>query len=156
MKLRFRSKKQPRLSHSVRDYRALVQERLRQNPDNPTLALVNAIGSLTMEEFVSQGDGHVAVLKYYGLADGMSVYDLGCGCGRTAQALKRSGWTGNYTGADVVPELLEELIGVVGKREILRVHTVSQVRAFQLLLGRARAPEGDARGYQRDNQKSAK
>ena len=109
MKLPFSKKKKPRLSHSVRDYRALVQERLRQNPGDRTLALVNAIGSLTMEEFVSQGDGHVAVLKHYGLSDGMAVYDLGCGCGRTAQALKRSGWTGEFIGADVVPELLEEL-----------------------------------------------
>lgn len=62
-----------------------------------------------METFVSQGDGHVAVLRHHGLVDGMSVYDLGCGCGRTAQALRRSGWQGRYTGADVVPELLEEL-----------------------------------------------
>lgn len=109
MRIPFATNKKPRLSHSVRDYRALVKERLRENPGNRTLALVNAIGSLTMDEFVSQGDGHVSVLKYYGLADGMSVYDLGCGCGRTAQALHRSGWKGAYTGADVVPELLEEL-----------------------------------------------
>lgn len=92
----------------MRDYRALVKEHLRTNPDR-TMALVNAIGSLTMDEFVSQGDGHVAVLRHYGLVDAMSVYDLGCGCGRTAQALRRSGWKGDYTGADVVPELLEEL-----------------------------------------------
>ncbi|MEM6585977.1 MAG: class I SAM-dependent methyltransferase [Pseudomonadota bacterium] len=97
------------LSHSVRDYRDLVRKRLRKNPMNRTLALVNSIGSLTMEEFVSQGDGHVAVLEHYGLANGMSVYDLGCGCGRTAQALQRAGWTGSYIGADVVPELLDEL-----------------------------------------------
>lgn len=62
-----------------------------------------------MQEFESQGDGHVAVLRHHGLADGMAIYDLGCGCGRTAQALQRLGWKGSYTGADVVPELLQEL-----------------------------------------------
>jgi SAM-dependent methyltransferase len=86
-----------------------VRNKLRQMPDHRSLALAQAIGALTMETFVSQGDGHVAVLRHYGLADGMAVYDLGCGCGRTAQALRRSGWQGHYTGADVVPELLEEL-----------------------------------------------
>jgi SAM-dependent methyltransferase len=62
-----------------------------------------------MDEFAAQGDGHVAVLRHNGLMDGMAVYDLGCGCGRTAQALYRSGWQGTYTGADVVPELLNRL-----------------------------------------------
>lgn len=78
-------------------------------PNNPSLALAQAIGALTMEDFAAQGDGHVAVLRHNGLAEGMVLYDLGCGCGRTAQALQRSGWHGSYIGADVVPELLEEL-----------------------------------------------
>lgn len=78
-------------------------------PNDRSLALAQAIGAISMDEFVSQGDGHVAVLKHHGLADGMVVYDLGCGCGRTAQAMLRSGWRGSYTGADVVPELLAEL-----------------------------------------------
>lgn len=111
MKL-FRSRAKPRqssLSHSVRDYQALVQMHLRRNPGNPRLALANAIGAETMETFAAQGDAHVAVLRHHGLADGMSIYDLGCGCGRTAQALRRDGWEGHYIGADVVPELLAEL-----------------------------------------------
>ncbi|MCU0733766.1 MAG: class I SAM-dependent methyltransferase [Hyphomonas sp.] len=82
---------------------------LRRRPEDRRLALANAIGAETMESFYAQGDAHVAVLRHHGLADGMSIYDLGCGCGRTAQALVRSGWRGQYTGADVVPELLEEL-----------------------------------------------
>lgn len=96
-------------SHSVRDYLALVQDRLTTIPHDRSLALAQAIGAATMEGFVSQGDGHVAVLRHHGLVDGMTIYDLGCGCGRTAQALRRLGWQGSYTGADVVPELLEEL-----------------------------------------------
>lgn len=99
-----------RKSHSVRDYQKFVRRKLRQTPLDRTLALAKAIGALGMAEFVSQGDGHVAVLRHHGLTDNMNIYDLGCGCGRTAQALRRSGWQGRYTGADVVPELLEELI----------------------------------------------
>lgn len=99
----------PKLSHSVRDYQALVRMHLRRRPDDPGLALANAIGAETMEQFHAQGDAHVAVLRHHGLLNGMHVYDLGCGCGRTAQALRREGWTGNYVGADVVPELLAEL-----------------------------------------------
>lgn len=96
-------------THSIDDYRRIVRNKLKQMPHDRTLALAQAIGAETMETFVSQGDGHVAVLRHNGLADGMALYDLGCGCGRTAQALRRSGWQGTYTGADVVPELLEEL-----------------------------------------------
>jgi 2-polyprenyl-3-methyl-5-hydroxy-6-metoxy-1,4-benzoquinol methylase len=106
---RERSASQVRQSHSVRDYRALVRAKLKQFPDDPALALAQAIGAPTMDDFVSIGDGHVAVLRHHGLVDGMTVYDLGCGCGRTAQALVRHGWQGNYTGADVVQELIDEL-----------------------------------------------
>lgn len=105
-----RSSKQRRSStHSIDDYRRIVRNKLRQMPDDRVLALAQAIGAETMDTFVSQGDGHVAVLRHNGLTDGMAVYDLGCGCGRIAQALQRSDWQGTYTGADVVPELLEEL-----------------------------------------------
>lgn len=104
----FRSRKR-RQSHSIQDYQKLVRNQLRRMPNERSLALAQAIGAETMETFASQGDGHVAVLRHHGLIDGMSIYDLGCGCGRTAQALHRSGWQGDYTGADVVPELLEEL-----------------------------------------------
>ncbi|AIT82884.1 hypothetical protein JI59_25965 (plasmid) [Novosphingobium pentaromativorans US6-1] len=96
-------------THSINDYRKIVRNKLRQIPHNRALALAQAIGAESMETFVSQGDGHVAVLLHNGLTDGMAVYDLGCGCGRTAQALRRSGWKGTYIGADVVPELLQEL-----------------------------------------------
>ena len=41
----------------------------------------------------------------------MAVFDLGCGCGRTAQALQRSGWQGTYTGTDILPAFVEELMG---------------------------------------------
>ena len=104
--LHFRKRHQ---SHSVKDYRRIVRRKLRRMPNDRALALAQAIGSDTMEGFVMQGDAQVSVLRHHGLTDGMTVYDLGCGCGRTAQALHRSGWQGRYTGADVVRELLDEL-----------------------------------------------
>lgn len=85
LRLGKRSSAQSRQSHSVRDYRALVRRKLKQKPDNRALALAQSIGAPTMHDFVSIGDGHVAVLRHHGLVDGMSIYDLGCGCGRTAQ-----------------------------------------------------------------------
>ena len=106
---RKRSAAQARQSHSVRDYRALVREKLKSLPHDPALALAQAIGAPTMADFMSIGDGHVAVLRHHGLANGMTIYDLGCGCGRTAQALVRAGWQGHYTGADVVQDLIDEL-----------------------------------------------
>ena len=109
LRFRKRPRNHNRKSHSVRDYQALVRAKLKALPDNRSLALALAIGAESMENFVSQGDGHVAVLLHHGLSDGMAVYDLGCGCGRTAQALRRRGWHGHYIGADVVPELLAEV-----------------------------------------------
>jgi SAM-dependent methyltransferase len=95
--------------HSVHSYRALVSRRLREHPGNRDLAMIMSVGSLTMEDFMRQGDGHVAVLRHHGLRDGMAVYDLGCGSGRTAQALVRSGWQGNYKGADIERRLVAYL-----------------------------------------------
>ncbi|HEU5067261.1 MAG TPA: class I SAM-dependent methyltransferase [Sphingomicrobium sp.] len=76
---------------------------------NRDLAFADAIGSATVELFIDQGNAQVAALRYYGLEDGMAVYDLGCGCGRTAQALQRAEWRGLYRGADVVDGLVAEL-----------------------------------------------
>lgn len=110
MKWFFNAKKpRQKRSHSIHDYQKLVDLKLKAMPHDRALALAQAIGAPTMEDFVAQGDGHVAVLRHNGLEDGMTVYDLGCGCGRTAQALRRSRWRGQYTGADVVPQLLAEL-----------------------------------------------
>jgi SAM-dependent methyltransferase len=76
---------------------------------NRDLAFADAIGSETLELFESQGNGQVAVLRHHGLNDGMTIYDLGCGCGRTAQALQRAGWHGSYMGADIVAGFVSEL-----------------------------------------------
>ena len=90
-------------------YKRHLQSKLRLHRQDRDLAFANAIGSESVRWFKKQGNGQVAVLKHHGLQDGMRVYDLGCGCGRTAQALQRAGWRGRYTGADVVPGFISEL-----------------------------------------------
>ncbi len=96
-------------AHSVRSYNALVARLRRQHRGNYDMAMVASIGALSQSEFDRQGDGHVAVLRHHGLQDGMSIYDLGCGSGRTAMALQRSGWQGHYKGADIVKPLVDYL-----------------------------------------------
>lgn len=95
--------------HSIASYEALVTHKLREHPRNRDLALAQCIGALTLDIFESQGKGQVEVLQYHGLKDGMSIYDLGCGCGRTAQALYKSGWKGRYKGADIIQRLVDEI-----------------------------------------------
>ncbi|MBZ9647035.1 class I SAM-dependent methyltransferase [Sphingobium sp. 3R8] len=94
---------------STTAYTRYLNSRLKARKGDRELAFAEAIGATSMELFREQGDGHVRVLKHHGLADGMAVFDLGCGCGRTAQALQRNGWSGTYTGTDVVDGLIGEL-----------------------------------------------
>lgn len=95
--------------NSAAAYERHLRSKLRQHRGNRDLAFADAIGSESIELFKNQGDAQVAVLKHHGLVDDMSVYDLGCGCGRTAQALKRAGWQGRYVGADIVQGFVSEL-----------------------------------------------
>jgi SAM-dependent methyltransferase len=94
---------------SATAYALLLERKFKMYKGDRALAFAEAVGSLSVELFREQGDAHVMVLRHYGLADGMAVYDLGCGCGRTAQALQRSGWHGRYTGADIVAPFIDEL-----------------------------------------------
>ena len=106
--LRWRKLKPLDLSrHSIVNYEVLVRGLLKNHPDDRDFAMVRAIGALSMEEFRDSGDLHVAVLRHHGLVDGMNIYDLGCGSGRTAQALSRAGWQGRYKGTDIVEPLVE-------------------------------------------------
>lgn len=93
----------------ARAYRRHLKSMLRLHRDDRDLAFATAIGSESVRWFKKQGKAQVAVLKHHGLVDGMAVYDLGCGSGRTADALKRSGWRGRYVGADIVREFVAEL-----------------------------------------------
>jgi cyclopropane fatty-acyl-phospholipid synthase-like methyltransferase len=104
----FNSSKAARYN-SAAAYERHLRSKLRLHAGNRDLAYADAIGSETLELFRSQGDAQLAILKHHGLKDGMSIYDLGCGCGRTAQALQRAGWNGHYIGADIVEGLVSEL-----------------------------------------------
>ncbi|MBO9669784.1 MAG: class I SAM-dependent methyltransferase [Sphingobium sp.] len=94
---------------SFHAYERYLTKCLRENPRDRRLAFARAVGAETMESYIVQGDGHVAVLRYHGLQDGMSLFDLGCGCGRTAEALMRSGWVGQYVGVDVTERFVAQL-----------------------------------------------
>jgi ubiquinone/menaquinone biosynthesis C-methylase UbiE len=75
--------------------------------------MAKAVGSQSVENFHLTGSIHLSVLKSIGLKNGMTIYDLGCGSGRTALALKREGWHGNYIGHDIIPELVEYAKSIV-------------------------------------------
>jgi SAM-dependent methyltransferase len=91
--------------YTMLPYEELIAWLMKQYP--PDVAMYRAIGCETFEAFCDTGNTQVAVLKHYGLRDGMAIYDLGCGSGRTAQALIRAGWKGTYKGADIVPALVD-------------------------------------------------
>ncbi|HUR89323.1 MAG TPA: class I SAM-dependent methyltransferase [Ramlibacter sp.] len=92
--------------HFIRDYTRLVRDLIAAHPGDYDLAMAKAIGSQTLESFVEFGDKHVHVLRRVGLQDGCAIYDLACGSGRTASALRRHGWNGSYRGADIIDELV--------------------------------------------------
>ena len=94
-------------SHSIRDYTKVVRNLIAEHPDNYDLAMARAIGSPTLEVFRDFGDKQCAILQRLGLTNGQSIYDLACGSGRTASALQRHGWVGDYRGADIIPELID-------------------------------------------------
>jgi SAM-dependent methyltransferase len=96
-------------AHFVRDYELLVSNLLKQYPNNKELALAQAIGAGTIEEFIYSGDLQVSILQIFGLQNGMFIYDLACGCGRTAQALRRINWKGQYIGADIIKSFIDHL-----------------------------------------------
>jgi SAM-dependent methyltransferase len=95
--------------NSAAAYERHLRSKLRLHRKDRELAFAEAIGSESLRLFKDQGDAQVTVLQHHGLKDGMSVYDLGCGCGRTAQALQRADWHGRYTGADIVESFVSEL-----------------------------------------------
>lgn len=65
-------------------------------------AMSDAVGG----EFHAVGELEAALLRQFGLQDGQTVYDVGCGSGRLAYQLS-STFDGIYVGLDVVSELLE-------------------------------------------------
>ncbi len=94
-------------NHSIKNYSKLVRDLIASHPGNLDLAMAKAIGALTLEIYQETGDKHVHILRQLGLQNGYAIYDLACGSGRTAAALRRHAWQGEYRGADIIPELVE-------------------------------------------------
>lgn len=106
---RLKSDRSEAKEHFIRDYTDLIKNLIKEHPGDYDLAMAKAVGSPTHEAFVKQGSQQVDMLRRLGLCDGMRIYDLACGSGRTAQALQAEGWSGQYKGADIIPELVEHL-----------------------------------------------
>lgn len=90
-------------SHFLKDYEALILKKISEHPNDIDLAMMQSIGSESREAFMAMGQRQVEILYQLGLDGGMILYDLGCGCGRTSEALIQKGWSGTYLGADVMP-----------------------------------------------------
>ena len=95
-------------SHFDTSYNNHVDQLIDMNDDIAT-ALAQAVGSPDVASFVRQGNQQAHIMFEAGLQNGDSLYDFACGSGRTAAALKRNGWTGQYIGVDVVPALVDAL-----------------------------------------------
>jgi SAM-dependent methyltransferase len=88
----------PGAPHFVHDYNRLVLLlRLRRSRAQ---AMSEAVGG----DFAKIGDAERDLLFRYGLRDGMTLVDVGCGSGRLAYALRNAPVA--YIGTDVVPALL--------------------------------------------------
>lgn len=86
--------------HFVEDYEAYVRQLTRDLPLDEAMSVAvgggyDRIGAIECE-----------ILHHFGLRDGQSVVDFGCGSGRLAVHLARTG-TVAYLGLDVVQELLD-------------------------------------------------
>jgi SAM-dependent methyltransferase len=86
--------------HFVEDYERHVANLIANYPLDEAMSL--AVGG----GFELVGAIEVDILRFFGLEDGMSLIDLGCGSGRLASALGRSAKI-EYTGIDIVQILLD-------------------------------------------------
>lgn len=87
--------------HFVEDYERHVANLKANYPLDEAMSL--AVGG----NYDRAGEIEMGLLNKAGLADGMSIFDLGCGSGRLANALAKSGLTIEYLGTDVVQDLLD-------------------------------------------------
>ena len=65
-------------------------------------AMKYAIGG----QFDAYGQIEVDMLRFFGLGDQATLFDVGCGSGRTAIPLSKT-HQGAYLGTDIVPDLVE-------------------------------------------------
>ncbi len=86
--------------HFVADYEALVAKLVATLPLDEAMAV--AVGG----DFERTGKTEAAIVRHFGLRDGMSLVDLGCGSGRLAWALGQT-MRLDYLGIDIVQALLD-------------------------------------------------
>lgn len=114
-------------SHFVSDYKKHVRDI--QDGEVPEVSAAKAIGSIGLEEFRRQGDQQAFIMMEAGLENGFSLYDFACGSGRTASALHRAGWSGDYLGVDVVDQLLEAFGQICPASFQTKIHTGLSIAA---------------------------
>ncbi len=90
--------------HFVEDYERVIANLIATYPLDEAMSL--AVGG----NYDLIGTIERDLLRHCGLANGMSIFDLGCGSGRLASALSQS-FDINYTGTDVVQSLLDYAAG---------------------------------------------
>lgn len=91
--------------HFVEDYEAHVERLVRDRPFDQ--AMKDAVGG----SFEAIGDVECDAVRWAGLREGASILDFGCGSGRLACALQKSFRRIEYTGIDVVQQLLDYAAG---------------------------------------------
>jgi ubiquinone/menaquinone biosynthesis C-methylase UbiE len=87
--------------HFVVDYERHVLKLMEQYPLAEAMDLAVGGGWNTIQKI------EVAILRHFGLRDGMRLIDFGCGSGRLAQGLGKSGLEIEYLGLDIVQVLLD-------------------------------------------------
>jgi ubiquinone/menaquinone biosynthesis C-methylase UbiE len=86
--------------HFVEDYQRLVNRLIAEHPIDEAMSMAVGGGYETI------GQIEAAAVSHFGLREGMSLIDLGCGSGRLATAVSRITQI-DYLGIDVVQELLD-------------------------------------------------
>ena len=86
--------------HFVEDYERHVTDLLAQHSRQEAMEL--AVGG----NWAEIGSLQASILRHFGLRDGHTIIDLGCGSGRTAAALQRV-VSINYIGVDIIQRLLD-------------------------------------------------
>jgi SAM-dependent methyltransferase len=86
--------------HFVEDYERLVKRLMAEHPIDE--AMSRAVGG----GYDAQGRVQATILCHFGLSNGMSLIDLGCGSGRLSAAIGRV-VNIDYLGIDIVQDLLD-------------------------------------------------
>ena len=95
--------------HSIKNYSDLVRMYIKKYPNDIDRAMMRSVGSPNLTKGIEWGETLFKFLLKEGLRENMSLFDFGCGSGRLALALKKNNFKCNYSGQDIVPELINYL-----------------------------------------------